>query len=168
MKEWKKQIIAAGICMILAIGCIGIYHIGALRSRSVDLKEVSVLHQKKGIELYVNHIEYEGKKICVTAAAKNNTLKCNYVNHVLGPGTGIYKKKTILLVDEKEQKGYCLKTYPYTFSPENEKKERFCQQDGVIAYGSGAKLQDKSLKVAVLFEDQEGKEYVLYETEKGI
>lgn len=162
MQKLKVQGLAIVTCILITIMFVFVFHRTAVRTGELDMSEIQIIKQAPQVEFYVNNIEKKGDRVCITAGARNDNIIYEYVNQVLGAGTGVYRKVSVILVDEEKNIGYKLRTYPYRFNAEDESKISLCNNNGVIAYGTHID-NEKDLKVGVLFEDREGKKYALYE-----
>ena len=90
------------------------------------------------------------------------------LNWVLGNGTQVYKNWTIVLTDGKNTI-YKLKSFVISYQSEDDSINQLSSTgNGMVAYVKNKELIDnKELKIAVLFKDKSNNQYLLYPEKEG-
>lgn len=155
------------ICGVITILFMFTYIFVNYHKKSIDITSIPVIEEDEKKFFHIESVTTDDNGVLyVTAAARNADINYDFFNWVLGKGNQEYKKVSILAVSKDEKTAYKLKTYPYAFkSQDSSLSDDICGNNGVLAYGSTAMLQGEKKKLAVLFEDREGKSYILYPKE---
>lgn len=163
-----KTLIGIALCLLAAVLCM-VFYLAVQRHTSViDISKLPVLASDDQTYCRIDSTsEDEHGTIYITAVAQNEQMQYPYHNWVLGDGQGIYQNISLLLVNTKTNQAYQLKTYSHTVSSANEDASQGKGQ-GVIAYGKQEMLQEKSMVIAALFTDRDGKQSILYPKENKI
>lgn len=167
-KSECQMLLGIGVCCLISCFFMICYILINHHTKEIDISLFSELSTSKNRYFDVEKIaSLDDGTYYVVAVSRNKDLSYDYRNWVIGEGKGEYRKVTVLLVDDEEQKAYQLKTYPYAFTPETARhNEQECEKYGVIAYGTEEMFEDGNRRLAVSYEDRAGNSYIIYAGER--
>ncbi len=163
----RKNVLLYGIisCLVITLLFTGLYVYTTHSVQSMDLKNVETI-KDENIVFMIDSINDEKKIYSIYGVARNENLKYTYSNWVNGEGENVYKNFSIVLVDEKENVLYKLKTYVRVYGSSNEEIHKYSSNgDGFVAYAP-LKFVNKKYRIAVVFENRENHMYIFYPKEE--
>lgn len=165
MKEKEKRIIRLMVIafLISSITVVFFYEWNT-RLQEIQGDNVEVLKQTDKIKLKIKKIEKDhAGNICIQLLTKNDNITYEYHNWTLGDGSGPYKKVQIVIV--QPDKILAGKTYPYKMQLSDEDMaEGYTEADGFQCYIRSKDISESDV-VAVVYEDRDGKKYIVYQDE---
>lgn len=167
----KKRVFKYGLFLSCAIVIIFMilycqieWHVSKQTFNNVD-----IIKSSENTKMYIESVTYDSNGVaCIKCAAQNDNITYDYFNWVLGNGTQVYKNWTIVLTDGKNTI-YKLKSFVISYQSEDDSINQLSSTgNGMVAYVKNKELIDnKELKIAVLFKDKSNNQYLLYPEKEG-
>lgn len=149
------------LCLVITFCFMALYMVTTRKVSKLSLSEVEIIKSKK-TQAYIDNITQDNGVYIVYGAAKNSYIKYSFNNWVNGPGENLYKKYSLVLIDEDNNTVYKCKTYNKSFVASNEKVNALSSNgDGFVAYIPN-KYSNKDFRLGVLFTDRENHNYLVY------
>lgn len=165
----SRKIIITGtlLCACITAALMSLYIIYARHTETTDIHDIPVISQSDGAYLLIDRIQDSNHVKTIYAAARDGSITYAFDNRVLGSGRDVYKNRELLLADKKSGIARVLRTYPLSFTPERDMANSAkYENSGIIAYlDTDISEQDRSLQIAVLFKDRNGRQYIYYPEE---
>ncbi|MGN0484394.1 MAG: hypothetical protein ACI4HI_12670 [Lachnospiraceae bacterium] len=173
-KKQKCAVIIGGVvCIVLAGAIILAFILKSRQVEKIDCSHIPVQKQQKDVYFQIDEVGFDEHGVLyITAEAENAKIKYSYKNWVLGEGKNVYRKSKIVLVDDEHKVAYKLPTYPHATPSQSEKGEgseiETATTTGLVAYAPKKLMKKGPFSIAVLFEDREKNETILYPKEEQI
>ena len=168
--QTKKTLAGMIGCLLVAVLGMAFYLVVQRHTSVIDVSNIPVVRSDEQTYCLIEHTGVdEHGTIYITAMAQSGQMQYSYHNWVLGEGTGIYDNISLLLVNTKTNKAYRLKTYSHSMLSASEREDTLSSGgQELTAYGRKEMLQEKSMVIAAVFIDRNGKKSILYPEENQI